>query len=101
VSTLAAAADVALDCSISQELVRWDWLPRLRLRQCCFGRALAVALSERRGFKEEDLPIASWGKLGKRLARVEALMHRGSYPRVTAATKMPDVIYEMSRRSWG
>jgi len=67
------------------------------------GDALAVALSARRGFKEEDFAnLHPGGKLGKRLARVEALMHSGeAIPRVTAATKMPDVIYEMSRKKLG
>ena len=42
------------------------------------GDALAVALSEKRGFKEEDFAnLHPGGKLGKRLARVESLMHTG------------------------
>ncbi len=67
------------------------------------GDALAVALSEKRGFKEEDFAnLHPGGKLGKRLARVESLMHSGdAVPRVTAHTKMPDVIYEMSRKKLG
>ena len=67
------------------------------------GDALAVALSEKRGFKEEDFAnLHPGGKLGKRLARVESLMHTGdAVPRVNAATKMPDVIYEMSRKKLG
>jgi arabinose-5-phosphate isomerase len=67
------------------------------------GDALAVALSEKRGFKEEDFAnLHPGGKLGKRLARVESLMHSGdAVPRVTAKTKMPDVIYEMSRKKLG
>jgi arabinose-5-phosphate isomerase len=62
-----------------------------------------VARSERRGFKEEDFAnLHPGGKLGKRLARVESLMHSGdAVPRVTAGTKMPDVIYEMSRKKLG
>jgi arabinose-5-phosphate isomerase len=67
------------------------------------GDALAVALSQKRGFKEEDFAnLHPGGKLGKRLARVESLMHSGdAIPRVTAQTKMPDVIYEMSRKKLG
>jgi arabinose-5-phosphate isomerase len=67
------------------------------------GDALAVALSEKRGFKEEDFAnLHPGGKLGKRLARVESLMHSGdAIPRVTGQTKMPDVIYEMSRKKLG
>jgi arabinose-5-phosphate isomerase len=67
------------------------------------GDALAVTLSEKRGFKEEDFAnLHPGGKLGKRLARVELLMHSGdALPRVGPQTKMPDVIYEMSRKKLG
>ena len=67
------------------------------------GDALAVALSEKRGFKEEDFAnLHPGGNLGKRLARVETLMHSGdAVPRVSPHTKMPDVIYEMSRKKLG
>ncbi len=67
------------------------------------GDALAMALAEKRGFKEEDFAnLHPGGKLGKRLARVETLMHSGdAVPRVGPETKMPDVIYEMSRKKLG
>ena len=67
------------------------------------GDALAVALSEKRGFKEEDFAnLHPGGKLGKRLARVESLMHTGdAVPQVSPQTKMPAVIYEMSRKKLG
>jgi len=67
------------------------------------GDALAMALSDKRGFKEEDFAnLHPGGKLGKRLARVESLMHSGdALPRVTPQAKMPDVIYEMSRKKLG
>ena len=67
------------------------------------GDALAVVLSERRGFKEEDFAnLHPGGKLGKQLARVESLMHSGdALPCVGPQTKMPDVIYEMSRKKLG
>ena len=40
------------------------------------GDALAVALSEKRGFKEGRFAnLHPGGKLGKRLAKVESLMH--------------------------
>ncbi len=103
-STLAAAADVALDCSISKEACSLGLAPTASTTaMLALGDALAVALSEKRGFKEEDFAnLHPGGKLGKRLARVEALMHSGeAVPRVTAQTKMPDVIYEMSRKKLG
>lgn len=103
-STLAAAAEVALDCSISKEACSLGLAPTASTTtMLALGDALAVALSEKRGFKEEDFAnLHPGGKLGKRLARVETLMHSGdALPRVTAKTKMPDVIYEMSRKKLG
>jgi arabinose-5-phosphate isomerase len=104
VSTLAAAADVALDCSVDKEACNLGLAPTASTTtMLALGDALAVTLSEKRGFKEEDFAnLHPGGKLGKRLARVEALMHSGNaVPRVTRHTKMPDVIYEMSRKQLG
>lgn len=104
ISTLATAADVALDCSIAQEACTLGLAPTASTTtMLALGDALAVTLSERRGFKEEDFAnLHPGGKLGKRLARVESLMHTGdALPRVTPKTKMPDVIYEMSRKKLG
>jgi arabinose-5-phosphate isomerase len=104
VSTLAAAAEIALDCSISKEACSLGLAPTASTTtMLALGDALAVALSEKRGFKEEDFAnLHPGGKLGKRLARVESLMHSGdAVPRVTAGTKMSDVIYEMSRKKLG
>jgi len=103
-STLAEAAEVALDCSIAQEACALGLAPTASTTtMLALGDALAVTLSERRGFKEEDFAnLHPGGKLGKRLARVESLMHSGdALPRVTPQTKMPDVIYEMSRKKLG
>ena len=103
-STLAGAADVALDCSVSKEACSLGLAPTASTTtMLALGDALAVALSEKRGFREEDFAnLHPGGKLGKRLARVEALMHSGeAVPSVTAGTKMPDVIYEMSRKKLG
>jgi len=103
-STLAAAADVALDCSVAQEACGLGLAPTASTTtMLALGDALAMALAEKRGFKEEDFAnLHPGGKLGKRLARVESLMHTGdAIPRVTPRTKMPEVIYEMSRKKLG
>jgi arabinose-5-phosphate isomerase len=103
-STLASAAEVALDCSIAQEACTLGLAPTASTTtMLALGDALAMALAEKRGFKEEDFAdLHPGGKLGKRLAKVETLMHTGdALPKVTAATKMPDVIYEMSRKKLG
>ena len=104
ISTLAAAADVALDCSVDKEACTLGLAPTASTTaMLALGDALAMALAEKRGFQEEDFAnLHPGGKLGKRLARVESLMHTGeAVPRVTPQTKMPDVIYEMSRKKLG
>jgi arabinose-5-phosphate isomerase len=103
-STLAAASEVALDCSVTQEACSLGLAPTASTTSMlALGDGLAMALAEKRGFKEEDFAsLHPGGKLGKRLARVESLMHTGdAVPRVTPRTTMPDVIYEMSRKKLG
>src|SRR5207237_568507 len=103
-STLAGAADIALDCSVAREACGLGLAPTASTTtMLALGDALAMTLAEKRGFKEEDFAnLHPGGKLGKRLARVEALMHSGdTLPRVTAQTSMSDVIYEMSRKKLG
>jgi arabinose-5-phosphate isomerase len=103
-STLAEAAEIALDCSVDKEACSLGLAPTASTTtMLALGDALAVALSEKRGFKEEDFAnLHPGGKLGKKLARVESLMHSGdAIPRVAATTRMSDVIYEMSRKKLG
>lgn len=104
VSTLASAADVALDCSVAREACSLGLAPTASTTSMlALGDALAVAVAEKRGFKESDFAdLHPGGKLGKRLARVEQLMHSGEdLPRVSPDSKMTDVIYEMSRKGLG
>src|SRR5262245_31258627 len=103
-STLAKAADVALDCSVAKEACSLGLAPTASTTtMLALGDALAVALAERKGFKEEDFAdLHPGGKLGKKLARVSSLMHSGdALPKVSPETKMTDVIYEMSRKKLG
>jgi len=103
-STLATAADIALDCSIAQEACSLGLAPTASTTcMLALGDALAVALADRRGFREEDFAdLHPGGKLGKRLARVSQLMHKGdNVPRVASDTRMTEVIYEMSRKGLG
>jgi arabinose-5-phosphate isomerase len=103
-STLAQAADVALDCSVAGEACSFGLAPTASTTtMLALGDALAVALSQKRGFKEEDFAdLHPGGKLGKRLTRVSALMHTGdALPSVTPQTPITQVIYEMSRKGLG
>jgi arabinose-5-phosphate isomerase len=103
-STLVQAADVALDCSVSGEACSFGLAPTASTTtMLALGDALAVALSQKRGFKEEDFAsLHPGGKLGKRLTRVSVLMHSGdAIPCVSASTPISQVIYEMSRKTLG
>ena len=103
-STLAQAADIALDCSVDKEACSMGLAPTASTTaMLALGDALALSLADKRGFKEEDFAnLHPGGKLGKKLARVSQLMHSGdAIPRVERTTKMSDVIYEMSRKGLG
>ena len=103
-STLAAASDVALDCSVPAEACGLGLAPTASTTaMLALGDALAIAVSLRKGFRAEDFAaLHPGGKLGKRLATVRQLMRSGEeIPRVAPETAMTDVIYEMSRKKLG
>jgi arabinose-5-phosphate isomerase len=103
-STLAQAATIALDCSVDKEACTLGLAPTASTTaMLALGDALAMSLAEKRGFKEEDFAnLHPGGKLGKKLAKVKQLMHTGdAIPSVAPETRMPDVIYEMSRKGLG
>ena len=103
-STLAQAADVALDCSVAEEACPMNLVPTASTTAAlAIGDALAMTLLVEKGFKQEDFAnLHPGGKLGKRLMRVESLMHSGKHcPVVAADTPMRDVIYEMSSKGLG
>ena len=103
-STLAQAADVALDCSVAEEACPMNLVPTASTTAAlAIGDALAMTLLVEKGFRQEDFAdLHPGGKLGKRLMRVEALMHAGKQcPLVRADTPMRDVIYEMSSKGLG
>ncbi len=103
-STLAAASDVALDCSVPAEACGLGLAPTASTTaMLALGDALAIAVSLRKGFRAEDFAaLHPGGKLGKRLSTVGQLMRTGEeIPRVAPETPMKDVIYEMSRKKLG
>jgi len=103
-SALAQAADVALDCGVAEEACPLNLVPTASTTAAlAMGDALAMALLREKGFRQEDFAsLHPGGKLGKRLMRVDALMHAGKEcPIVQAETGMRDVIYEMSSKGLG
>jgi len=103
-STLAAASDIVLDIAVKEEACSLNLAPTASTAAAlAMGDALAIALLDRREFKEEDFAaLHPAGRLGKKLRRLESLMHTGDdLPRVLPGAKMPDVIYEMSSKGLG
>jgi arabinose-5-phosphate isomerase len=103
-STLAQAADVTLNCGIAKEACPMNLAPTASTTAAlALGDALAMTLLVRRGFGEEQFAsIHPGGKLGRRLMRVENVMHAGvSIPIVRGSTLMPDVVHEMSSKRLG
>ena len=103
-STLAQAADVAIDCSVTEEACPMNLVPTASTTAAlAIGDALAMTLLVEKGFRQEDFAnLHPGGKIGKRLMRVEGLMHGGKLcPLVGPDTRMPDVIHEMSSKALG
>jgi arabinose-5-phosphate isomerase len=103
-SALALAADVHLDVSIRTEACPLGLAPTASTTAAlAMGDALSMALLVRRGFTVEDFAVLHpGGRLGKKLLRVEDLMHTGEeIPRVGPEAPMKDVLFEMTRKRLG
>jgi arabinose-5-phosphate isomerase len=103
-SPLARHADLHLPVAIDREACPLNLAPTASTTATlAMGDALAMALLEARGFTREDFALLHpAGQLGKRLLKVEQLMHAGdALPRVTAGASMREAIYEMSKKALG
>jgi arabinose-5-phosphate isomerase len=103
-STLGLAADVTLACRVTEEACPMNLAPTASsTAMLALGDAVALALSRRKGFKEEHFAtLHPGGRLGKRLLRVQMLMKTGdAVPRVAPETPVSDVVREMSAKRLG
>jgi arabinose-5-phosphate isomerase len=103
-STLAQASAVFLDASVAAEAGALKLAPTASTTvMLALGDALALEVSQRRGFAAEDFAeLHPGGRLGRRLARVKTLMHQGdALPQVAVDTVMTQVIHEMSHKKLG
>jgi arabinose-5-phosphate isomerase len=103
-STLGRASDVVLDVSVAEEACPLGLAPTASTTAAlAMGDALAIALLERRGFRSEDFSdLHPAGALGRRLRRVDELMHvGGEMPVVSADAPVREAIDEMSRKRLG
>lgn len=103
-SPLARHADLHLPVAIDREACPLNLAPTASTTATlALGDALAMALLEARGFTSDDFALLHpAGQLGKRLLKVEQLMHAGdALPRVAAGAAMREAIYEMSKKGLG
>lgn len=103
-SSVARGADRVLAVTISREACPLNLAPTASTTaMLALGDALAMAVSEKRGFKEEDFAaLHPGGELGKRFLKVRDLMRTGEkVPRVSRETPMSEAIHEMSRKMMG
>ncbi|HEY6049903.1 MAG TPA: KpsF/GutQ family sugar-phosphate isomerase [Thermoanaerobaculia bacterium] len=103
-SSASKAADFTILVAISREACPLNLAPTASTTaMLALGDALAMALSEHRGFGEEDFAaLHPGGDLGRRFLKVKDLMRTGErVPRVAADTPMADAIHEMSRKMMG
>jgi arabinose-5-phosphate isomerase len=104
-SALARHARVTLDSSVAQEACPLNLAPTASTTaQLALGDALAVALLEVRGFKEEDFARSHpGGALGRKLlTHVSDVMRSGDdVPKVQPDTVFPDLMREMSGKGLG
>ncbi|MGQ0694570.1 MAG: KpsF/GutQ family sugar-phosphate isomerase [Nitrospiraceae bacterium] len=104
-STLAKNCDVTLDVSVAEEACPMGLAPTASTTATlALGDALAVALLQKRGFKEEDFAqFHPGGTLGRRLLiKVKDLMHTATdIPKVDESAAGTAAILEMTAKKLG
>jgi arabinose-5-phosphate isomerase len=103
-SRLAQHGDVVLDVSVREEACPLNLTPTASTTAAlALGDALAVALLTVRDVRPEDFArLHPGGALGRRLVRVEELMHRGAaVPRVRTDASLAEVVGEMTAGRFG
>ncbi|MDB5961479.1 MAG: arabinose-5-phosphate isomerase [Massilia sp.] len=104
-SSLAAMADVHLDVSVAKEACPMNLAPTASTTvTLALGDALAVALLDARGFKEEDFARSHpGGALGRRLlTHVHDVMRSGdAVPAVGENATLPQALLEITQKGMG
>jgi len=104
-STLASHADIVLDSAVDAEACTLNLAPTASTTaQMALGDALAVALLDARGFREEDFARSHpGGALGRKLlTHVRDVMRTGdAVPRVLADTPFIETMREMTKKGLG
>lgn len=103
-STLARAADVALDVSVAEEACSMGLAPTSSTTAAlALGDAIAVVLLERKGFGPNDFAVLHpAGALGRRFLKVQDLMHSGDeMPMVGLGTPFAQTLMAITEKRLG
>jgi arabinose-5-phosphate isomerase len=103
-SKIARYSDIVLDAKVEKEAEPSGLVPTASsTASLALGDALAVALMKKKGFSEKEFAfVHPKGAIGKKLLRVERLMHRGqAIPAIGPETPMGEAIEEMTRKKLG
>jgi arabinose-5-phosphate isomerase len=103
-SKIAKFSDIVLDAAVEREAEPAGVVPSASTTAAlALGDALAIALMRKKGFSERDfVNFHPKGHLGKRLLRVERLMHTGDeVPVVRSTASMAEVVEVVTRKKLG
>ena len=103
-SRIARYSDIVLDARVDREAGPSGIIPTASSTAAlALGDALALAVMMRKGLGERDFALVHpKGALGRKLLRVETLMHKGGdIPRVGTAAPMAEAVEEMTRKRLG
>jgi len=104
-SSLGRHAEIVISSEVDQEACPLNLAPTASTTaQMALGDALAVALLDARGFREEDFARSHpGGSLGRKLLmHVADLMHSGeAVPRVDLGARVPEMLREMTSKGFG
>ena len=103
-SKLAQYSDIVLEAWVEKEAEPSGMVPTASSTAAlALGDALAIALMRKKGFSEQDFAfVHPKGQAGKKLLKIEALMHKGGHvPSINPDATMKEVLEEISGKKLG
>ena len=103
-SKLAKYSDLVLNARVEREAEPSGLVPTASSTAAlALGDALAIALMKKKRFGEKDFAfVHPKGQAGKKLLRVESLMHKGrQIPIAVQDTTMDKILYEITQKKMG
>lgn len=102
-STLADNAQIVLLLHVKEEACPLKLAPTVSsTASLAISDALATALMDRRGFKEEDFAVYHpAGSLGKQLSSVERIMHKDNLPTINSNATLHEALFSIIEHKLG